>query len=190
MKLCPTLCYPVHCSLPGFSVQGILQTRILEWVAYPFSSRSSWPRNRTRVSWIAGGFFTSWAKREGITIYLLGWPKSPKYKLKTPNAEKDVEQQQFSIIISLSVKWYSHFGRQFINFLQHQTHSYHAAAAVASVVSDSVRPHRRQPTRLLCPWYSPVKNTGVGCHFLLQSMKVKSESKVTQLSNSSRPHGL
>src|SRR5574337_811198 len=47
-----------------------------------------------------------------------------------------------------------------------------------SVVSDSVRPHRRQSTRLLCPWDSPGKNTGVGCHFLLQCMKVKSESEV------------
>ena len=53
---------------------------------------------------------------------------------------------------------------------------------VASVVSDSVRPHRQQPTRLLCPWDSPGKNnTGVGCHFLLQCMKVKSESEVVQL---------
>ena len=51
---------------------------------------------------------------------------------------------------------------------------------VASVVSNSVRPHRRQPTRLLCPWDSPGKSTGVGCHFLLQSMKVKSESEVAQ----------
>ena len=40
-------------------------------------------------------------------------------------------------------------------------------------MSDSVRPHRRQPTRLPCPWDSPGKNTGVGCHFLLQCMKVK-----------------
>ena len=54
------------------------------------------------------------------------------------------------------------------------------AAAVASVVSDSVRPHRRQPTRLLCLWESPGKNTGVGCHFLLQCMKVKYKSEVTQ----------
>ena len=46
---------------------------------------------------------------------------------------------------------------------------------VASVVSDSVRPHRRKPTRLPRPWDSPGKNTGVGCHFLLQCMKVKSE---------------
>ena len=49
---------------------------------------------------------------------------------------------------------------------------------VTSVVSDSVRPHRQQPTRLPCPWDSPGKNTGVGCHFLLQCMKVKSESEV------------
>ena len=52
---------------------------------------------------------------------------------------------------------------------------------VASVVSDSVRPHRRQPTRLPRPWDSPGKNSGVGCHFLLQCMKVKSESEVAQL---------
>ena len=49
-----------------------------------------------------------------------------------------------------------------------------------SVVSDSVQPHRWQPTRLLCPWDSPGKNTGVGCHCLLQCMKVKSESEVAQ----------
>ena len=48
-------------------------------------------------------------------------------------------------------------------------------------MSDSVRPHRRQPTRLPHPWDSPGKNTGVGCHFLLQCMKVKSESEVAQL---------
>ena len=47
-------------------------------------------------------------------------------------------------------------------------------------MSDSVRPHRRQLSRLPHPWDSPGKNTGVGCHFLLQCMKVKSESEVTQ----------
>ena len=47
-------------------------------------------------------------------------------------------------------------------------------------MSDSVRPHRRQPTRLPRPWDSPGKNIEVGCHFLLQCMKVKSESEVVQ----------
>ena len=47
-------------------------------------------------------------------------------------------------------------------------------------MSDSVRPHRWQPTRLPRPWDSPGRNTGVGCHFFLQCMKVKSESEVAQ----------
>ena len=94
--MCPTLCDPVDYSLSGSSVHGILQARILEWVAISF------PRGEV------------------------------------------------------------------------------IAAAVTSVMSDSVRPHRRQPTRLRRPWDSPGKNTGVGCHFLLQCMKVKSESEVTQ----------
>ena len=57
-----------------------------------------------------------------------------------------------------------------------------AAAAAASLQSCPTlrRPHRRQPTRLCCPWDSPGTNTGVGCHFLLQCMKVKSEGEVTQ----------
>ena len=47
-------------------------------------------------------------------------------------------------------------------------------------MSDSVQPHRWQPIRLCCPWDSPGRNTGVGCHFLLQCRKVKSESEVAQ----------
>ena len=51
---------------------------------------------------------------------------------------------------------------------------------VTSVVSNSVQPHRRQPTRLPRPWDSPGKNTGVGSHFLLQCIKAKRESEVAQ----------
>ena len=54
------------------------------------------------------------------------------------------------------------------------------AAAAKSVMSDSVQPHRRHSTRLPGPWDSPGKNTGVGCHFLLQCMKVKMKSEVAQ----------
>ena len=57
-------------------------------------------------------------------------------------------------------------------------------------MSDSVRTHRRQPTRLPRPWDPPGKNIGVGCHFLLQCMKVKSESEVAQSYLTQRPHGL
>ena len=58
--------------------------------------------------------------------------------------------------------------------------TYKCCRCITSVVSDSVRSHRRQPTRLRRPWDSPGKNTGVGCHFLLQCRKVKSESEVAQ----------
>ena len=53
-------------------------------------------------------------------------------------------------------------------------------ARVTAGLPDSVQPHRWQPTRLPHPWDSPGKNTGVGCHFFLQCMKVKSESEVAQ----------
>ena len=61
-KSCLTLW--LHCSLPGSSVPGILQARILEWVAISFSRGSSWPRDQTGISCIAGRFFTVWATRE------------------------------------------------------------------------------------------------------------------------------
>ena len=52
-----------------YIVHAILQARILEWVAYPFSSRSSWPRNWSGISYIAGRFFTNWAMMEGLHKY-------------------------------------------------------------------------------------------------------------------------
>ena len=72
------------------------------------------------------------------------------------------------------------------------THMYVNALLLLShsVVSDSVQPHRQQPTRLPRPWDSPGKNTGVGCHFLLQCIEVKSESEVAQSCPTLRPHGL
>ena len=63
---------------------------------------------------------------------------------------------------------------------KHQHRQPHCCRYIASVVSNSLRPHRRQPTRLPGPWDSPGKNTGVGCHFLLQCMRVKSEREVAQ----------
>ena len=63
-QLCPTLLDPIVCSLPGSSVQGIAQARILEWVAISSSRGSSQPKDRTQVSCTAGGPFTIWATRE------------------------------------------------------------------------------------------------------------------------------
>ena len=64
--LCPTFCDPVDCSLPGPSVLGIFQARVLEWVAISFSRGFSQPRDRTQVSCIAGRIFTVWATREAL----------------------------------------------------------------------------------------------------------------------------
>ena len=65
---CPTLCNPMDCSLPDSPVHGILQARTLEWVGIPFSRRSSWLRDWTYVSCIAGRFFTIWATREARSL--------------------------------------------------------------------------------------------------------------------------
>ena len=72
---CPTLCDPVDCSPPGSCAHGILQARILEWVAIFFSRGSSWPRDWTQVSHIAGRGFNlwpTWDERGSITKNLLG----------------------------------------------------------------------------------------------------------------------
>ena len=77
---CPTLCDPMDCSPPGSSVHGILQARMLEWVAAPFSRGSSQPRGQTWIFCIAGRFFTICAtkraklllfrKKKNLCIYL------------------------------------------------------------------------------------------------------------------------
>ena len=67
---CPTLCNPVDCKLLGFSVHGILQARILEWIAVFFSRGSSRPRDWTRVSLIGGRRFNLWATREVHSVSL------------------------------------------------------------------------------------------------------------------------
>ena len=61
---CPSLCDPMDYNLPDSSVHGILQARVLEWVAMPFSRRSSQPRDHAHVSCITGRFFTFWATQE------------------------------------------------------------------------------------------------------------------------------
>ena len=61
---CPTLCKPIDCRPPGSFVHGIHQARILEWMAIPCSRESSWSRDRTWISCIAGIIFTVWATKE------------------------------------------------------------------------------------------------------------------------------
>ena len=93
---CPTLCDPVDCSPQGYSVHGILQERILEWIAISFSRGSSRPRDRTQVSCIASRRFNLWATSEGLAVKSLlkcapdaedscGGSIEPQWKLKCAN---------------------------------------------------------------------------------------------------------
>ena len=72
-QLWPTLCDPIDCSLRGFSVHGIFQARVLEWVAISFSRGSSRPRDWNPVSHTAGGHFILWATREALRCLYLSF---------------------------------------------------------------------------------------------------------------------
>ena len=80
-QLCQTLCHPMD-----YTVHGILQARILEWVAFPFSRGSSQPRDRTQDSRIAGRFFTSWDTREAQE-YWSGEPIPSPVNLPNPRIQ-------------------------------------------------------------------------------------------------------
>ena len=69
-QACLTLCDPMDCNPPGFSVRGILQAKIQEWVAKPSSRESSWPRDQTQISSIASGLLTIWVTRQAFVIQL------------------------------------------------------------------------------------------------------------------------
>ena len=85
-QLSPTLCDPLDCSPPGSSVRGILQARILEWIAIPFTRGSSQPRNQTRVSCVASRFSTVCATAGDQMLTTL--PSSPAAALGLPLCAK------------------------------------------------------------------------------------------------------
>ena len=66
---CPTLCDPIDCSLPRYTIYGILQARVLEWVPIPFSRGSSWPRDRTRSPTLQGDSFLSELPRKPKVLF-------------------------------------------------------------------------------------------------------------------------
>ena len=103
-----TLCDLMDYSPPGSFVHGILQARVLEWVAISFSRGSSQPRNRTQVSCITGRFFTNWAMREASK------------SLQTINADKSVEKRDPSYTIGGNANWYNHYGEQYGNSLKNK----------------------------------------------------------------------
>ena len=112
-QLCPTLCDPMDCSLPGSSVHGIFQAIVLEWIAISFSSSSSQPRDRTWVSHIVDRGFTVWAIREVPYMtnpqthsnYYSQWWKIESISSKCGNKTK---MPTFAIIIQLKFGSLSH----------------------------------------------------------------------------------
>ena len=113
---CPTLCDPMDCSLPGFSVDRILQARILERVAMPSFRGASQPRNWTQVSCIAGGFFISWTTRETpMWVYLCRIYAYVLYK---------VQEQIKLLSFSRAVSWFIKLKIKESNFHRNQDSGY------------------------------------------------------------------
>ena len=83
---CPTLCDPMDCGLPGFSVHGIFQASVLEWGAISLSRGSSHPRDRTQVSCIVGRHFTLWASCHNQTLHR-PWPHPRPHCLITGTSQ-------------------------------------------------------------------------------------------------------
>ena len=94
-------CNPMDCSPPGSSVHGILQARILEWVAISFSRRSSQPKDRTRVSSVAGWFFTIWATQEA--------PTQPNKKINVKLTHLGHSTEQSCLVVEEKVEKFFYF---------------------------------------------------------------------------------
>ena len=132
-----TLCDPMD-----YTVHGILQARILEWVGFPFSRGSSQPRDSTQVSHIAGEFFTSWATSEAQESWS-GWPIPSPGDLPNPGSQQGLLVCRWMLYqLSYEWKW---------NSLSH--------------VSDSLWPFWPYS-----PWNSLGQSTGVGSLSLLQGI--------------------
>ena len=144
----------MDCSPPGSSVREISQARILEWVAMPSSRGSSPPRDWTPVFHIVGRFFTVWATREAPGI---DCTEKSKF-FPASNSLLFLNRNFRSLLI---LQW----NRQIVGAGVTSWGLGERKKWSRSVVSESLR-----PTRLLRPWDFPGKNTGVGCHFLLQGI--------------------
>ena len=151
----------MDCSLPGSSVHGILQAKILEWVAISFSRGSSRPTNQTQVSCIAGRLFTDWAMGEAPSKAFIATAKSLQSCLtlcdpidgSPPGSPVPGILQARTlewVAISFSNAWKWKMKVKSLSRIQLLATPWTAAY------------------RLLHPWDFPGKSTGVGCHCLLQ----------------------
>ena len=107
-KLCPTLCNPMNCSLPGSSVHWISQARILEWVAISFSRGSSWPREWTHISCIGRRILERWATREAKrSICGSNYHNLPShFKREPPHSPTDSKNQDSTCMYGPKLSFY------------------------------------------------------------------------------------
>ena len=155
-----------HCDPIDYTVHGILQARILEWVAFPFSRGSSQPRDQTQVSRTAGRFFTSWATREAQE-YWVGSLSRLQWIFTTQELNGGLLHCRW-ILYQLSYQ-----GSPYLRdkCCQNEVSELH------SVMSNSLQPHG-----LYSPWNSPSQNTGVGSLSLLQgSSQPKDQTQVSYI---------
>ena len=151
VQLCLTLCNPMDCSLPDCSAHGILQARILEWVAIPFSRHLPDPRIKPGFPILYAD--SLWSEPPGNLYVCLVAQSCPT--LCNPMGCSPSGSSVHGIF---QAKILEQFAIAFSNACMH-------AKLLQSC--PTLRPHRRQPSRL-CPQDSPGKNTGAACHFLLQ----------------------
>ena len=131
---CPTLCDPMDCSLLGFSVHGIFQARVLEWVAISFSRGSFWLRDRTQVSHIVGKRFTLWATREAV-------------RLRNGLPYQQTKASQSSGISAFQCEFLSPKGNQEGEYWQSQSHPIPATPSRWAQESSECKKHRILATR-------------------------------------------
>ena len=144
-QLYPTLCDPMDCSPPGSSVHGILQARILAWVAIQFLRGSSWPRSQTRVSRIAGRFFTVYHNR----FISSNWRSNYSFQAR---GNHSVFLPDSSLPQQLLV------ARDFQAHIESETACHSCLSSFQfshSVVSNSLGLHGPQHARLPCPSSTP-----------------------------------
>ena len=155
---CPTLCDPTDCSPPGFSVHGIFQARILEWVAVFFSRGSSQPRDRTQVSCIAGKHFNALSHQGSPLLVhsnsLLFW-----------KMEGVLHNSTYWIFCAPFDKFFSFLTLACILFLSRSVWLDHSVIRVWLC-----HPMDCDPPGSSVHGIFQFKNTGVGCHFLLQGI--------------------
>ena len=142
---CPTLCNPVDCSLPDSSIRGILQARALERAAISFSIREI-----TKVYNTCFIFITWWCVCY-VCCHSVVLDSCDPVDCSPPGSSVR------GILQARTLEWAA------ISFSNAWKWKWSL-----SVVSDPQRPHGLQPPGLLCPWESPGKNTGAGCHTRLQ----------------------